>query len=122
MIQLDPSGAEPQAILAAADLSGARVLEIGAGQGALTRELAHRVKYVVAVEKDPRLAEVLQATLGKEKTSNIQIIRGDILKLTPGSLHLPPEYKIVSNIPYYLTARLLRQFLSSRHQIGRAHV
>ena len=50
MIQLDPAGAEPQAILAAADLSGARVLEIGAGDGRLTFRYADRARYVVAVD------------------------------------------------------------------------
>lgn len=51
-VQLDPAGVEPQAILAAADFSGARVLEIGAGDGRLTVRYAGRARSVVAFDQD----------------------------------------------------------------------
>ena len=89
-------------ILAAAKLSSKDiVLEIGPGLGALTRRLASTVSRVVAVELDQRLIPILQHELSA--FDNVELVHGDILKLNPGSL-LPPAYKVVANIPYYITA------------------
>jgi len=84
------------------------VLEIGPGTGALTRALAPSVKKVIAVEKDELLAAELKKEFTKKRITNVEIHEGDILKDIPS---LPHGYKIVANIPYYLTARLLRLFL-----------
>lgn len=94
------------------------VLEVGPGTGVLTRALARAADKVIAVEKDEILAETLQKTLQKEKITNVEIITGDILKLYPALLkncsRETTHYKLVSNIPYYLTARLLRMIFEEK--------
>jgi len=96
------------------------VLEIGPGTGILTRELARRVKEVTAVEKDERLADELAQALAHEKIRNTEILKGDILLLTQviqaklqAKLTSQNKYKVVANIPYYLTSRLLRLLLEN---------
>ena len=84
------------------------ILEVGPGIGTLTRELAKLSKKVIAVEKDKTMVEILKKTTKDFK--NIEIIQGDILK---SELRLPKKYKIVANIPYYLTSPLIRKFLES---------
>ena len=104
-------------IIDAADIAATEiVLEIGPGHGVLTRELATRAKRVIAVEKDRLLADELRKKLSTEKISNVTIITGDVLKLTPRTLGLPKTFSVVANIPYYLTARLIRILLERRAQ------
>lgn len=79
------------------------VLEIGPGKGSLTKYLAGKAGQVIAVEKDEELAKYLY---GLKIAENLKIIEGDILKFDLTSL--PANYKIVANIPYYLTAHLIR--------------
>ncbi len=105
------------------------ILEIGPGIGALTQELVKNTKKVIAVEKDPKMVEILKEVLNpvrdfgdREKTQkegisngvkdckNVKIIQGDILKIT----HLLViHYKIVANLPFYITAPVIRKFLES---------
>jgi 16S rRNA (adenine1518-N6/adenine1519-N6)-dimethyltransferase len=92
------------------------VLEIGPGTGILTRELARRVKEVTAVEKDERLADELAQALAHEKIRNTEILKGDILRslqVIQAKLTSQNKYKVVANIPYYLTSRLLRLLLEN---------
>ncbi len=84
------------------------VLEIGPGLGALTQELAKKAKRVIAVEKDRRMVEILKETLKDFK--NIEIIQGDILKIFNSQFSIF-NYKIVGNLPFYLTAPVIRKFL-----------
>ena len=101
-----------QKILTTAGLRASdTVLEIGPGAGVLTLELARRVKKVIAIEKDPRLVRELQERF--VSTKNLQIIEGDVLKIQnkQSELKLPRHYKIVANIPYYITSQILRLFL-----------
>jgi 16S rRNA (adenine1518-N6/adenine1519-N6)-dimethyltransferase len=98
-------------VMAAEILPGEAVLEIGAGLGALTRHLAAAATRVVAVELDQRLMPVLEHTLAG--CTNVQLDHGDILKLDPAAL-MPPAYKVVANIPYYITSALLRHLLKAR--------
>jgi len=84
------------------------VLEVGPGLGVLTQELAEKAKRVVAVEKDPKMVAMLKETLKDYK--NIEIIQENILKLQN---QIPKHYKIVANLPFYLTAPVIRQFLES---------
>ncbi|MBI4272979.1 ribosomal RNA small subunit methyltransferase A [Candidatus Uhrbacteria bacterium] len=91
------------------------VVEIGAGIGALTRELANRVKKVFAVEIDEKLIEVLQngSLIGSGMTiGNIEIIRADARTL-PNATFTKKEgsYRVIANIPYNLTSLLIRKFL-----------
>lgn len=98
----------------AADLNGGEtVLEVGAGIGAITVELAKSAKSVLAVEKDRALIPILKKTTADFK--NIEIIQGDILQLKDKNClpsgDPPQGEKLVGNIPYYLTAPLIRRFL-----------
>jgi len=100
------------------------VLEIGPGLGVLTRELAGKAGWVVAVELDTRLALVLKKELAS--FNNVAIVNQDILKTSPASLleGLPPDfpgmgdgrlgYKVVANLPYYITSAVLRHFLEAQ--------
>ena len=100
-------------IVTAAELSPAdTVLEIGPGLGVLTRELAGRVGRVVTVELDDNLA----ASLKKEMApyGNVTVINESILKLEPASLVSGHSgYKVVANLPYYITAAALRHLLEA---------
>ncbi len=83
------------------------VLEIGPGKGALTKLLADKAKKVITIEKDSRLINPLKESL--EDFSNIEILENDILKFNPAHCSLlTGHYKIVANIPYYITSHLLR--------------
>lgn len=80
------------------------VLEIGPGTGNLTKLLSEKSGQVVAIEKDSRLIEEL-----KTKFPNTKIIEEDVLKFKPEEYGLGDGgYKIVANIPYYITSNLLR--------------
>src|SRR3989339_661504 len=91
------------------------VLEVGPGKGILTAELLKKAKKVIAVEKDESLAELLRTKFCDSiKVSLLEVVVGDILKFNPKSYNLIPNaYKIIANIPYYITSHLLRTFLES---------
>lgn len=100
-------------IIAASDLTRNDVaLEIGPGTGVLTRALAKHAGRVIAIEKDEKLAASLRATLKTEKIQNVEIIEGDILQIYSDILirYCPQttNYKLIANIPYYLTTRIFR--------------
>jgi 16S rRNA (adenine1518-N6/adenine1519-N6)-dimethyltransferase len=88
------------------------ILEVGPGIGTLTQKLAEHGGKIVAVEKDKKMIEVLKETLKDFK--NVEILDDDILKLDPKPYTLNP-YKLVANIPYYLTSPLIRKFLESKN-------
>jgi 16S rRNA (adenine1518-N6/adenine1519-N6)-dimethyltransferase len=90
-------------ILAAANLSPTdHVIEIGPGKGVLTAELLERVNQVEAIELDDRLIPILT-----EKFPNLKIHHQDALKFTPPKT----PYKLVANIPYYITSPIINHFL-----------
>src|SRR3989338_10051411 len=98
-----------QKIMAAADIAPTdTVLEIGPGIGTLTQALAQKAGKVVAIEKDRAMVEILGQTLAGFK--NVEIIHGNILTLDPSPYTLAP-YKLVANIPYYITSPIIRKFL-----------
>jgi len=100
-------------IVEAADLSKTdSILEIGPGLGFLTVRLAERAGKVIAVEKDRKLARVLNKIFKKNK--NIKIINDDVLYLTADSSQLTAGYKVVANIPYYLTGKIIQEFLTGK--------
>lgn len=92
------------------------ILEVGPGMGVLTRELAARAQWVIAVEKDGGMVNRLAAALKQRGIHNVTLVHGDILKCFPDRLALPKTYRVIANIPYYLTSRLIRTFLTSHHQ------
>src|SRR3989344_6049176 len=87
------------------------VLEIGPGTGTLTFELAKHAGKVITVEKDRALAEILKEEIEHREVKNIEMIAGDILKMPRESFARMVPYWVVANIPYYLTARLIRKLL-----------
>ncbi len=87
------------------------VLEIGAGLGHLTAQLANSAEQVVAVELDERFIPVLEENLVEYE--NIRIIQGDILSLKTQDLVQENNYLVVANIPYYITSRIIRNLLES---------
>jgi 16S rRNA (adenine1518-N6/adenine1519-N6)-dimethyltransferase len=101
-------------IVAAANLTpDGTVLEIGAGLGTLTEHLARAAGRVVAVELDERLMPVLHDTLSR--FDNVTLVQGDILELDPAALVAPAaRYKVVANLPYYITSAVLRHLLEAR--------
>ncbi len=90
------------------------VLEIGAGLGHLTAQLAKSAQQVVAVELDPRFIPVLEENLLDHQ--NIKIVQGDILNLDPQNLVQKNDYLVVANIPYYITSRIIRNLVESAHK------
>ena len=94
---------------------GDRVLEIGAGLGALTEELLASGATVYAVERDSRFLKVLTDRL-RDKP-NLQLVRSDILKVDLASYALgePNSIRVVGNIPYSLTSPIL-EFLQKQRQ------
>lgn len=84
------------------------IIEIGPGTGILTKELLKKAKRVVAFEKDRRMCQILQESLGNFK--NLEIINEDFLK----SGYRPRQsYKVVANLPYYITSPIIRKLLES---------
>ncbi len=93
---------------------GETVLEIGPGEGALTAVLLERGAKVVALEKDSRLIEVLREKFAGEM---FEVIEGDALLFDiSNSIKNTTAYKVVGNIPYYITGALFKKFLSGKHQ------
>ena len=96
----------------AADLNeNDTILEVGPGLGILTKELAQKARKVITIEKDKEIVEVLKKEL--EDYKNVEIICGDILEI---NLEFLKNYKVVANIPYYLTSHLIRILLELENQ------
>jgi 16S rRNA (adenine1518-N6/adenine1519-N6)-dimethyltransferase len=111
-------------ITSAAELTPADiVMEIGPGLGVLTKELAKQAGWVVTVELDNKLAAILKQTLAA--FNNVTIINEDVLQIDPEALlqeqrekfspaiTSPFSYKVVANLPYYITSPVLRHFLEA---------
>ena len=111
-------------ITSAAELTPADiVMEIGPGLGVLTKELAKQAGWVVTIELDNKLAAILKQTLAA--FNNVTIINEDILQIDPEALlqeqreKFSPaitssfSYKVVANLPYYITSPVLRHFLEA---------
>lgn len=91
------------------------VLEIGPGPGVLTGRLADRAGRVVAVEIDARQIDLLRTQIAGQP--NLSLVHGDILEEKPAQLvardGVTPAYKVVANLPYYITSHVLRHLLES---------
>ena len=110
-------------IIAAAELIPSDlVVEIGPGLGVLTEQLAQKAGWVLAIELDDNLAAILKERLSSYR--NVTIINADVLKTDPAALleeqktKLPPginsaSYKVVANLPYYITSPTLRHLLEA---------
>lgn len=112
------NGGVVQAIVAAAAIEpGDRVLEIGPGIGTLTQGLAEAGAAVTAVELDKKLPAVLAATLAGY--DQVHIVQGDILKTDIRALMGDAPFKVVANLPYYITTPILLMLLEQRLPISR---
>jgi len=94
------------------------VLEIGPGQGVLTEKIIETSAKVIAVEKDDRLIDLLNEKFATEtQNGQFTLIHGDILELDLNLLGLTNNnYKLIANIPYYITGLIFRKFLSENIQ------
>ncbi len=83
------------------------IIEVGPGLGTLTGYLAESGAKIIAIEKDEKFAAYLKNKFFNRK--NVKIVEGDILKFNPLNYSLlSTHYKLVGNIPYYLTSHLIR--------------
>lgn len=102
-----------QEILDAADIkSSDTIVEVGPGLGVLTTQLSKKAKKVLAIEKDQRLTKLLYSNLVFPNTT---IVNEDILRFDLDK-HIQGPYKVVANIPYYLTSHLFRYFLNQKNK------
>lgn len=107
-----------EAMLVAAEITpNDTVLEIGPGPGTLTEKLVENASDVVAVEFDESLASELPVRVPAQ---NLQVVHQDILRFDLTTL--PPNYKVVANIPYYLTSNLLRNLCESSNPFSAAAI
>ena len=90
------------------------VVEIGAGLGALTRELSARAARVIAIEIDGRLANALR----EETNGNVDVLEANILKIDLGKLLREytdiKKWKVVGNLPYYITTNIILRLIEAR--------
>ena len=89
------------------------VIEVGPGEGVLTEELAKKAGKVLAIEIDHTLIKPLQKKFENKK--NVEIINADILKINLPELlgHEMSKYKVIANLPYYITSPIIRLFLET---------
>lgn len=135
-------------IVQTADIkAGDNILEIGPGIGNLTKQLAKKAEYVLAVEKDRKFFQILKDQLGQyliegeyqakltdateaaknygkhgqsdrfngKEYGNVELVFSDILQFNFQE-RFKKEYKVVANIPYYLTAKIIQTFLSANNK------
>lgn len=104
---------DPEAVVAVADAAKLSktdtVVEVGAGPGILTPLLAERVGKVIAIEFDAQVLPTLRANTAT--LPNVEIQQSDILATDP--VEFPNDYKVVGNLPYYITSAILKHFLGT---------
>ena len=88
------------------------VIEVGPGWGVLTQELVKQAGKVMAIELDKKLAEILEENLGD--SGKVTVVNEDVLKIQPADLlGKQNDYKVVANLPYYITSAVIRHFLEA---------
>ncbi len=112
-------------IVTAAELKKSdQVLEIGAGIGNLTELLAAQAGFVLAIEKDERYFPILHDVLGKKlqshtktpaSSANVRVVFGDAMTFNFQEL-LKPGYKVVANIPYYITGKIIEMLVTAKNR------
>jgi 16S rRNA (adenine1518-N6/adenine1519-N6)-dimethyltransferase len=110
-------------IVGATDLvSDDLVIEVGPGLGTLTEELTKKAGKVLAVEIDDKLAQLLNVYMAQllknnditiEQHKNFKLINSDILKINVPELVGKRKYKVIANIPYYITSKIIKLFLTT---------
>ncbi|MDD5382929.1 MAG: 16S rRNA (adenine(1518)-N(6)/adenine(1519)-N(6))-dimethyltransferase RsmA [Candidatus Margulisbacteria bacterium] len=100
-------------IIVAAELSkDDLVIEIGSGLGVVTSEAAKQANHVIAIEIDKELLKISQEVL--KSFHNISYEAGDILKVDLGKLILGRKYKVIGNLPYYITSPIIDKLLTGK--------
>jgi 16S rRNA (adenine1518-N6/adenine1519-N6)-dimethyltransferase len=89
------------------------VIEVGPGLGVLTQQLAERAGSVIAIEKDRAMLDILDLNLKDYK--NVKVINQDVLRFNFDK-EITGPYKVVANIPYYLTSHLFQYFLALKNK------
>jgi 16S rRNA (adenine1518-N6/adenine1519-N6)-dimethyltransferase len=111
-------GVPPRIADAAGLEAGDCVVEVGPGLGVLTEELARRLDpqrgKLVAVELDSDLLPSLRERFAGQP--HVSFVQGDVLDITPEELSGGRPYKVVANLPYYITSAILRHFLDALHK------
>lgn len=92
-------------------LEGQKVLEIGPGMGVLTHRLTRQAREVLAIEYDPKMVEILKTLC--IKCTNLTVRTMDIMQFDPSDIG---TYKVVANVPYYITSKILRKFLEEKNK------
>lgn len=107
-------------IIKESEIEGENVLEIGPGIGSLTREIAKVSKKVVAIEIDQKLKPILSETIGEFE--NAEVVFEDVLKVDINQLAKEKfgdeSFKVVANLPYYITSPILIYLLKSHANIS----
>jgi len=93
------------------------VVEIGPGFGALTFDLADRVKKVIAVEKDRTISPILGEMIRESKRSNIELVKGDILGFPLEGI-ARDRLKVLGNLPYSITTPIILYLIENKDLIG----
>lgn len=95
-------------------------MEIGAGHGEMTHELARRARRVVAVELDAPLVTALHAL--REEHPNVEVVAGDVLKLDLKRIAGAERFRIYGNLPYYITSPILHRLFEFAAAIETIHI
>jgi len=90
------------------------IVEIGPGVGTLTQELINKPNHVVSIELDPKLAALLQENYSSFK--NFELICADVLRTNIGEIVGSKKYKVVANIPYAITSKIIKLFLTEKNK------
>lgn len=105
-------------IVSSASLSQDDVaVEIGCGHGVMTKALAECAKHLTVIEIDESCIQQTKENLGEHLT--ILYIHADVLKDRFSSV-LEPRFSVVANIPYYISAKILKLLIESRHRVDKA--
>ena len=97
------------------------VVEIGAGLGAITIPAARRAARLIAVEKDPRLLDLLRTELAVQRLTNVELVNRDILDVNYRD-YIPPDHPavVIGNLPYNLSSQIVVHLIASRGVLQRA--
>jgi 16S rRNA (adenine1518-N6/adenine1519-N6)-dimethyltransferase len=95
-------------------------IEIGAGRGEMTRELARASRRVVAIELDAQLIPALRRLAAE--TPNLEVVHGDILALDLAALVPSGEFRVYGSLPYYITSPILHRLFAYSSRMRSAHV
>lgn len=106
------------AIIKAGEIKvGDEILEIGPGKGMLTTGLLETKAHVTAIEKDNNLISFLEEKFIDEiKNKQLTIINDDVLKIAISKKQIATSYKLIANIPYYITGAIIEKYLTEKNQ------